>query len=244
MSAATREPLGIGALLRATIMFFREHARTVISVTLPVVVFVDVVIALGLGELTASYNARLPTADAYIGLAATQLVTVPLITSILARLIVAVRAHRGVSTVEVASEGLDVFVPVLIVVLCYWLAVVLGLFAFILPGVYFLITWYFCVQGVVLERATPLAALAASAQLVRRDWMRCFSVGLVVQLTAAIPQALVVLLFTALAQASNSDAMVVLGTILVNAVTVPFVAIAATLFYLDLRARHGAAGAI
>lgn len=238
MSAAAREPLGIRALLAATIAFLREHARIVISVTLPVVVFVDVVISLGLGELTASYNARLPSVNAYIGLAATQLVTVPLITSILARLIVAARRGEGVSTIAVASEGLDLFAPVLLVVVCYWVAVVLGLFAFIVPGVYFLVTWYFCVQGVVLEGAKPLAALTASAQLVRPQWTRCFTVGLVVQLSAAIPQALVVLLFTALAKATNSDAMVVLGTILVNAVTVPFVAVAATLFYLDLRARH------
>src|SRR5579871_2321840 len=67
--------VGVVELLRRAFDLYRQNMRLVLGLTLPVVVIVIAVTALGLGELGASYHASLPGRDLYIEAAAGELVT-------------------------------------------------------------------------------------------------------------------------------------------------------------------------
>jgi hypothetical protein len=79
-------PGGIGALLAEAFELYRRNVRVVLGVTIPIVVIVTGVTALGLGELTARFNPAPPSRDVLIDVLASGLVTVPLISAILAQL--------------------------------------------------------------------------------------------------------------------------------------------------------------
>src|ERR1700684_1865651 len=57
---------GVGALLAEAFELYRRNVRVVLGVTIPIVVIVTGVTALGLGELTARFNPAPPTRDVWI----------------------------------------------------------------------------------------------------------------------------------------------------------------------------------
>jgi hypothetical protein len=231
--------LPISEVLRAAFAFYRANVRLILIVTFPVVAFVDVVIGAGLGELTASVHKQLSTADGYIGLAASDLVTVPLVTAMLARAVVIELGGGQPPTIrQVAEQGFDLFAPALLVVIMFVSAVLFGLIL-IVPGIYIAVSWYFVVQAVAVDGHRGVAAASASAALVRGRWWHTAGVLICLQLLADVASAAATAIFESLATAVNSDAVVVLGNVLIDTVALPFVAIGATLYYLELRKRAG-----
>jgi hypothetical protein len=229
----------IGQVLRRTIAFYRAHVWLILIVAFPVVAFVDIVIGAGLGELTAGVHKKLSTADGYIFLAADYLVTVPLVTAMLARAVVIdVRDEQQASIRQVAEQGLDLFVPALVVVIVFVSGVLFGLIL-ILPGIYLAVSWYFVVQAVAVDGYRGFAAVSASAAAVRGRWWHSAGVLLCLQLLAGVAGAVVTAIFESLATAANSDALVIVGNVLIDTVALPFVAVGATLYYLELRERSG-----
>jgi hypothetical protein len=160
----------VGELLRSAFELYRRNARLVLIVTVPVVLLVTGVTALGLGELTAHYNPAPPERDAYIDLAASQLGTAPLVTAILARLVLATRRGESFKVTDLVADALEVFPAVLIVIVA-WLGVsILGFVSLIVPGLYIFVSWYFVVQAVVIDGDRGLAPIGRSARLVRGHW--------------------------------------------------------------------------
>jgi hypothetical protein len=233
--APSSRPVSIGGLLRGAFDLYRANLRLVLSVTVPIVGVVTVLTAVGLGELGSRYTAKTQFRDAYVNLAALQLVTIPLVSAILARFVVAKRRGEGLGFAELLSGALDVFPWALLAVVA-WLAVVfVGLATLIFPGIYVAVSWYFVVQAVVIEGDRGLKPIARSAAVVRGRWWQSAFVGLAFQLTVAAAQALIVVVFTQFAQAADSNAVLVLGVAVGSAATLPFVAIGATQYYLLLR---------
>jgi len=237
MSTQPLQPLG--ELLSRTLVFYRGHLRLVMLVTLPVVAFVDVVLGIGLGEFTASVHKKFPAADGYIELAAYCFILVPLVSSMLARAVVIEEREGSAPTAKRAvEEGLDVFAPVLIAVIMYAAGVALGLFLLlVIPGIYFLVSWYFVVQAVVIDRCRGFGAVTMSSSLVRGHWWHTAGVVICLELLTGIAAQGVIAIFEALATAANSDALIVIGSVLIDTVALPFVAVGATLYYLELRER-------
>jgi hypothetical protein len=235
------QPLqGAGLLLARTLAFYRDHARLVLAVTLPVIAFVDVVLALGLGELKASVHRPIPAADGYLDLAASELVTIPLVTAMLARLVVIDQRGGAPATIRgVVLEGLDLFAPAFIAIVLFASGVLVGLFFFLIPGIYLAVSWYFVVQAVVVDGVRGVATVALSRTLVTGRWLHSAGIGIAYQLAVGVPSLLTAAAFSWLARAANSDAMVVLGNVLIDTLALPFVAIGATLYYLELRQRAG-----
>lgn len=232
--APSPSSISIGGLLRGAFDLYRAHLRLVLSVTVPIVVVVTLLTAVGLGELGARYATASQLRDAYVEVAALQLVTIPLVSAILARLVLATRRGERLGFVELLSGALDVF-PWVVMAVALWLAVVLvGLVTVVLPGIYVAVSWYFVVQAVVIEGDRGLKPIARSAAVVRGRWWQSAFVGLAFQLTSAAAQFLIVRVFAALAQSADSYALVVLGAAVGSAVTLPFVAIGATQYYLLL----------
>lgn len=237
----TPDPLPpIGELLARTAAFYRRHFRLAVLVTLPIVAFVDVVIGAGLGELTASVHKQLPIDDFYIGIAAELFVTVPLVFASLARAVVIDQA--GVEPPlarRVLQEGFDLFLPVLVIVIVVAVGVAAGLSIFVIPGLYVFVSWYFALQAVAVDGRRGFAAIRTSAELVRGHWWRSLGVGIFYFLVLLFVSVVPLDLFSSLAAAANSYALVVLGTAVLDSLALPFLAIGSTLYYLELRTRAG-----
>jgi hypothetical protein len=239
VSAQPLQP--VATVLARALTVYRANARLVLLVTFPVVAFVDLVIGAGLGELTASVHKHIPTGYAYIDLAASELVTIPLVTAMLARAIIIEQfKQRRPFPREVALEGLDLFAPAFVAVLLFVVGVFAG-FILIIPGIYLAVAWYFVVQAVVVDRMRGFQAVTLSATLVRGNWWHSAGVGLCFQLAVGIPSLIAASAFNALSRAADSDALIVIGNIAIDTLALPFVALGATLYYLELRGRAGMA---
>lgn len=240
-SAQPSQPLQpVGVVLLRTLAFYSRHVRLVLLVTLPVVAFVDVVLAAGLGELTASVHKSIPTADGYLDLAASEFVTIPLVTAILARaVLIDLTSDVRPRARDVVLQGLDLFVPAFVAVLLFVSGVLFGFFLLVIPGIYLAVSWYFVVQAAVVDGVRGTATINTSTMLVRGRWWHSAGVGLCFQLCVGIPSLVAADVFESLARAANSDALIVIGNVLIDTIALPFVAIGATLYYLELRQLAG-----
>jgi len=232
---------GLGAtalayLFSRTAAVYRAHLPLVLAVSGGVVASVDLILGVGLGQLTSPYRATASTSQQVVTFAASALVTTPLITAMLARAVLDVVAGEQPSAARSVQCGLDLFAPLLLAVVLWILALAAGLFALLLPGLYVAVSWYFVAQAVVVDDRRGLAALARSGELVRGRWVTAALTGLAFQLAILVAGSLVGYAFDAAARAVDAGAVLVLGDILFQSFAVPFVAIGATLFYLDLRA--------
>jgi len=224
-----------GQLLARTLDLLRRDWRTVFALTLPIVVIVDVVTWLGLGELTHHYRPLPPSRDALIDFATGVLVTLPLVTAILARWIDERGRGHSVSAVEVLAAGLEAF-PVVLIGVAIWLIVSLGGFVFLIfPGIYTAVSWYFVAQAVVIDEQRGIAPIYRSAALVRGRWWRSAGVGLVFWAVRVAVLTVTGAVFAPLASSSNAFGVLLISEILADALTLPFIAIGATLYYLQLR---------
>jgi hypothetical protein len=241
MSAQPLQPLQpVGVVLLRTLAFYSRHVRLVLLITLPVVAFVDVVLAAGLGELTASVHKAIPTADGYLVLAASEFVTIPLVTAMLARaVIIDLSGDQPPRARDVVLQGLDLFAPAFVAVLLFVSGVLIGFFLLVIPGIYLAVSWYFVVQATVVDGARGMATINTSTALVRGRWWHSAGVGLCFQLAVGIPSLVTADVFESLARTANSDALIVIGNVLIDTIALPFVAIGATLYYLELRQLAG-----
>jgi hypothetical protein len=225
----------VGDLIAAAFGLYRRNVRLVLAVTVPIVVVVTGLTALGLGELGAHVNPAPPARDPLIDVLASELVTVPLISSILARWVFLTGRGERVSASELVANALEAFPAVLLVIVA-WLAVsFLGFVSLIVPGVYVFVSWYFVVQAVVIDGDHGFAPITRSAALVRGHWWRTAAIGIAFWLAGLAPQVVLAYAFSPLARSANSYAIVVLIVALARVVTLPFLAIGATLYYLELR---------
>ncbi len=224
-----------GELLARTFELFRRNWRLVFVLTLPIVVVVDGVTALGLGELTHTYRPAPPLRDAYIEVAAGRLVTLPLISAILARWIHERGRGRPGGAIEVLASGLEAFPAVLLGVAVWLIVSAAGFIFLIFPGIYTAVSWYFVAQAVVIDDSRGLASIYRSAAVIRGNWWRSFGVGVCFWLIEIVVTLVIGAVFAPLASSANAFAVLVVGEVIADAVTLPFLAIGATLYYLRLR---------
>jgi hypothetical protein len=226
----------VGELLRDSLELYRRNFRVLFALTLPIVAIVTGVTALGLGEFTARFNPAPPERDVLVDLLASLLVTLPLVSSIIARWVVGVVRSESASPTELIAGALESF-PAVLLVIVIWLGVsFLGLVTLIVPGIYVLVSWYFVVQAVVIDGDRGFAPILRSAALVRGRWWRTLGTGVAFLFVGGlVPELVLSYAFTPLARSVNSYAIVVLLDALVRVIVLPFVAIGATLYYLQLR---------
>ena len=120
-------------------------------------------------------------------------------------------------------------------IVLYLAAVLAGFFAFVLPGIFVAVNWYFVAQAVVVDDRRGVAALARSGELVRGNWRRALADRTGLQPGRRDPVDARQRRLRRAARAVNAEAVIVLGDIVYQAFALPFVAIGATLFYLRLR---------
>jgi hypothetical protein len=230
----------LGDLLRTTLRVWGRHLGTLTVVAGSVVGVVDTIAAAGLGELTAPYRARLSVSEETISLLIYVLVTFPVVTAAQTRTVLDAAAGRRPSPWRSIAEAADLFPTLLVGVVAYVAAVLVGS-VLIVPAIYFAVSFYFFIPAVVADRRRGLGALRRSSELVSGGWWRVFGIGLVYALIISLLTGPLGSGFDELARAADAEALFVVGTMVVQVVTLSFVSVGATLVFFDLRARQAGA---
>lgn len=231
-------PRDLGQLIRATLTVWRENAGCFLALSAGVVITVELIAAIGLGEVAGPYQSTVALRRELIDYAIFTLVTTPLISAMQTGAVLELAQGRRPTVARSAQAGLDVFAPVLWVVLLYWALVLAGLSLLILPGIYVAVSGYVCVQAAVAERARGLRAIARSTELVAGSWWRMLGIVLVISLMIGLPKNVLIVAFAQLAHALDARAVELVGRMALDTVGVSIQAVAGVLLFCDLRARR------
>jgi hypothetical protein len=116
------------------------------------------------------------------------------------------------------------------------IAALLSATLILLPlAVFLFVNWSLLVQVVVNEGEGPLRAMGRSRQIVRGQWWRTLGINLAIALLAFLPG----LVISRVTGPIDQQWATALGAGIGSAITAPFIGLAQTLLYVDLRARKG-----
>jgi hypothetical protein len=115
------------------------------------------------------------------------------------------------------------------------IGVVAGLVLFIVPGLVLITFWSLITPAVVLERAGIVAGFRRSQQLVSGHFLSMFGIIVVTVVLASILGAVIAAVLSPLPTFVD----VYVARVIANSITLPFVALAWTLAFYDLRALKG-----
>lgn len=229
------------ALFRDALAVWWGNLGTFLVLAAVVVVPVQLIVGgFGLEQFTAAYDPSPEPAEVAASLLLSVLVVTPLITAICIHALHALAAGEPARPGRLLVEGFEAFSRIFFAVALAALGVAVGVFAFVVPGIYLFIRWYFVPQAVVIEGAQGPAALSRSSAVTRGFWWRTLGIVVIVQLAAVVPQLLIAAPFTAIADATDRALWSLIGAIVTETFAAPFVALFSTLLYYDLRARSSA----
>jgi hypothetical protein len=161
-----------------------------------------------------------------------------------ARAMVEIDEDRPISAWDAYRTPLDSFMPLVgALVVAFSVVVLLDLFVIgAIIAIWLVVRWSLLAQVVQLERLNGMRALRRSSELVRGHWLRVASITLVVTSIGLLLGPLVGALLLLATSLPFTVVNLVAG--IVYAVVMPFVAIATTYLYFDLRVRERVAPTI
>lgn len=232
-------PRDLGDILSACFGLYRHHFLVFATIALAVVVPLDV-LTLGIvdGYLT-DYDGEFSFGES--GAAYTvvyYLIATPLITAGHVHAVMEIGAGRRPAAGASLVKASTVLVALMLAVVLTSLGTLLGMIALIVPGIYLYVRWYVTAQSIVAEGRGPIEGMGRSGELVRDNWWRVFGISIVISLIGGIFSAVLGFPIGGLAAALDSGPLLVLGTIVSDAVVLSFVALGATMVFFDLRARR------
>jgi hypothetical protein len=232
-------PRTLGSLFSDSLSAYVRHFGAFVAIGAAVVVPVELAVSgIGLGQLHGGYSTSFRNAAQAVTLAEIYLVIGPLVTAMVVHALLAVADGERPRPGAAIVSGLEAFRPVFLAMVIAAAGVVIGFFAFVLPGIWLLVRWWFTPQAVVVDGRRSTAALQRSAELVQGSWWRVAGVLIAAGLVVAIP-ALVISIPTELwAKSADSQAIQLAGEVVASALTTPFQALMITLLYFDLLARR------
>lgn len=232
----------LSSLYRDAFLLYARHFGVWLLIGAAVSVPVELILTgFGLGRIAGPYDPTLSNAATAVSVAASYVISAPLVGAMTTAALMELRAGRPPTARGAIQAGLEAFPRMLPAVLLAAVGSLLGVLALILPGIYLAVRWYFVPQAVVVDgSASALGPLRRSAEVVSGSWWRTFAVVILTLAILLLPALLVLRPFAALAQAADSDALSLVGDILFETLTGPFVAMVSTLLYLDLRERSTA----
>jgi hypothetical protein len=218
-----------GELLEAAWFLYTTHFLVFAGVALIVVTPVDLVFyGLVAGDSSGGEGA------ASLG---SILVAGPLITAMHMHAVQAVSEGRRPTLGRTLADGALVFLPVLVVMLLYWLSTVVGFILLIIPGAIVYVRCFVAPQAAVAEGVRGADALRRSWEITRGYWLRIALIVTATGLIGAVAAAVISIPFFVVEARTESDVVGVLTNIPIDAVTLSFTALVATLLFFDLRTR-------
>lgn len=250
-------PLSLGEILDVSIKICLAHWRTLLKAVLVVVVPMEIVSTIVNADYTVNsleidsssaktYDETIDQLNQYLGgLAISSLLQVCAVLLATAACFRAIaQAYLGDETDwrSSLSYALHLAPSLLLLTLLYVLGVVLGLVAFIGPGIWLYVAWAFAMPVLLVEGLRGRAALGRSFRLVQGRWWRTFGVIVVGFLFAGIISTIVQGAFlVGIVVGADNDALVLvlsaIAGILGLAISTPFQAALLTVIYFDLRVR-------
>ena len=242
MSASPRaelhRPRTLGDLLSDGFSIFFSNFLTFVALAAVVIVPVELIVSgIGLGQLFSDYDSTPAVAAQVMPAVVDALVVTPLVIAMTLYALLAVSEGRRPAFGATVQAGLDAFAPVFLAVLIAASLTVVSAITIVGP-IFLAVRWYFVPQVVLLERRRGWEALQGSWELVSGSWWRVFGIVLVTNLVVGIAGVLARAPFLAAADALDSGAVFLVGSIVVGVLSAPIVAIVSSLLYFDLRARR------
>jgi hypothetical protein len=235
-------PRDISALFRDSLAIYRAHFWTFLALAAAIVVPVELIVqGIGMEQLTAGYDSTPTLAEMVVPTLVSFLVATPLITAVCIYALRHIAEGGRPGAGEALVSGFEAFAPLFVAVALAALGIALGLLL-IVPGIYLFVRWYFVPQTVVLDGARDVTALRRSSELTQGFWWRTLGLIVLVNLAAIVPGLLLIAPFGAIAESTDRALWSLIGSMLTETLTAPFVALLSTLLYFDLRARRGALG--
>lgn len=234
-------PRDLRSLFATAARVYVGNLGPVLAATGIVVLFVNVITALGLHQLTGHYIRNESETSLFIQVLVELFVALPLVNAAMAFTLLDASAGVAPRVRSVLQRALDAFAPALVPVVLYAVAIALAASTgLLLPlAIYWLASWYFAVQSVAVDGKRMFGALTHSAQLVSGNWWRTFAVVLLAPLLGGVTvsSALGYLIDLA-AKALDEQFVVVAGEVVLQTFTFSFVALVSGLLFFDLRVRH------
>lgn len=235
-----RRPRDLGALIADGFGVYFRNFRTFVAIAAAVVVPVQLVVAgIGLGQLTSGYDTSTGTAEQLIPILTGAFVLMPLTTAMCIYALLDIADGRPARAGHAIQRGLDVFAPLLLVIVLAAAAVAIGLLALILPGIYVLVRLILVIQAAVVDGSRGPDALRRSWDLVGGTWWRVAGVALAANLILGGLSSLVGIPFLQAAEATDQAVFQLAGTILGGVLFAAPAALITTLLYFDVRTRKG-----
>jgi hypothetical protein len=232
----------VTALFRDALVTYWSHLWTFLLLSATIVVPVELVVqGIGLEQLTAGYDSKLTTAETVITALVTFLLITPLVTAMCIYTLRQLAEGGRPAPRQALVAGFEAFTPLFFAVLIAAAGIALGLVALVLPGIYLFVRWFFVPQAVVLEGDKGTAALVRSSAMTQGFWWRTLALVVLAQIATFVPTLLLGAPFTSIAESSDRAVWALVGTMITETVTAPFVAIFATLLWFDLGTRRTAA---
>ena len=231
-------PRDVGALFRDSLLLYTRHFGLFLLIAVAVIAPVQLVVSgIGLEELTSAYREDASLARTGIPTAVSFLVATPLITAAIIFALGSLAKGERPGAGRSLQAALDVFAPLFGAVVLAAAGIALGLIAFVLPGIYVAVRWYFVTQTVAIEGVRGAKALSRSWDTVQDAFRRTAAILLLANLATAVPGILILTPLTALAGAADREAVLLVGEIVAESLTTPFIALVSTLLYYDLKVR-------
>lgn len=169
------------------------------------------------------------------------LIKMPLITAGHVNAVMTLGTRRDVVAGDALRAAVRRLPVVILTVVLVAVATLLGCVMLIIPGIFVATRLYVSAQSVVAEDLGPVDGIRRSNQLVEGSGWRVLGISILIWLTAAVLGGLAGVPFQIAAAAADSDLLALVGQILADGFSLSFAALAGTLLYFDLRARHGGA---
>ncbi len=233
-----RRPRDLGALLADGFRTYFRNFGTFIAISAAVVIPVQLILSgVGLKQLWAHYDKTPSVAALLLPTVVNALITTPLVTAMTIYALLDLGEGRKPRAREAILRGLEVFGALLPVVVLAAIGIALGFIAFVIPGIFLAIRWYFVPQAVVVEGLRSTAALDRSWKLVRGDGWRVLGVLIIVSLAIGSATSALQRPFIAAADGANLAVIQLVGVIITQMLAVPAAAVIGVLLYFDVRTR-------
>ena len=235
-----RRPRDVGALIGDAFTVYLREFRTFVLIALAVVVPVNLIVeGVGLGHLTSDYDASPTQAEMIIPILSNFLLVVPLTSAMCIYALLDLADGERPRAGSAIQRGLDVFAPLLVVMLLYAGTLILGLLALIVGALVALVFFGFCIQAAVIDQRRGADALRRSWQIVRPAWLRVAGITILSYLLVGVLSALVGAPFLSLADSSDRAVYGLIGQTLGGVLFTPPAVLITTLLYFDQRLKTG-----